>query len=340
MGTIWYDSFAPYVNAADLAMNYTSSNTGTILPTGGPFGDGAWEMAGGNLGIWRTMATPVQELWESFRFNVYNSVAGDNVLAAVGVGGAGGQNGCEMSVSLDAAGGVFKVWSGLRATLLGSATVTLSGGWHWIDIRYKHDASAGVMEVWLDETRIINVTGADTAPLTNSALTYFSLGDPNQSSTQRATVAGVIVTDATTGRVGDCRIEAMPPTSDASPNQGTPSTGTNHYAVVDEPQYNTSDYITMPNTSGDKEVFGHGPMVSTPAVVISVKVLTISQKSDAGSFVLEPLVISNGTEGDGPSQQLQVSWGTQNALFDVDPHTSAAWTYANVNASDIGFKVP
>jgi hypothetical protein len=96
----------------------------------------------------------------------------------------------------------------------------------------------------------------------------------------------------------------------------------------------------MPNTSGDKEVFGHGALVSTPAIVHAVSIKMVSQKSDAGAYSLEPLVVSNTTEGDGSSQALTTSWGIQSSVFEADPHTSAAWTYANVNSASIGYKVP
>ena len=41
-------------------------------------------------------------------------------------------------------------------------------------------------------------------------------------------------------------------------------TGTAHYACVDEVRWDGSDYITLPNVSGDKEMFGHGSLSTTP----------------------------------------------------------------------------
>ena len=333
MAIVWQDGFDLYNNASDLAMIYYSGYATSISTTAGRFGGGAWSTTG--YGLVKTIPT-CAEVWSSFAFNTASTAAGDKII-----GMASSSAGEEMSITYNPSTGVWKVWRGNAVTVLGTATAFVPiNAWHWLDIRFKLSATLGEIEVWLDEVQIISLTAQNTVQNTGQTqLVSVQIGD--NSAGHAPTMSAddwFIYTPGT--RLGDSRIETLVPTSDAGTNNGTPSTGTNHYAVVDEAQFNTTDYITMPNTSGDKETFGHGALVNTPTTIYSVAVKMVSQKSDAGAFYIEPLVVSSGTEGDGASASLTTSWGVQSAIFETDPHTSGAWAYSAVNASSIGYKVP
>ena len=335
MAILWQDGFDLYNSQTDIGMAYTSIS-GTIVTTGGRFGGGAWEAGSGLV---RSIPAS-SEIWSSFALNASSSGSSDRTIAMFG-----STSGIEDTVTYNPSTGLWKVWRGATSTVLNTTASMLTAGWHWIDIHCKLSATVGVLELWIDGTQIINVTGANT--IYNSGITQLvtaHFGDNLYGQSLTMYIDDWIVNDLSgsinNGRVGDSRIETLVPTSDAGTNNATPSTGTSHYAVVDEPQFDVTDYLTMPNTSGDKEVFGHGALVSTPAIVHAVAVKMVSQKSDAGAYSLEPLVVSNTTEGDGSSQALTTSWGIQSSVFEADPHTSAAWTYANVNSASIGYKVP
>lgn len=335
----WYDGFDVYSATADLAMNYISPNKGSILTTGGRFGGGAYAMQGGQQTIAKPVPSGLTDLWQAYASSFYFLATGDFPMGIFGSSSAT-DGGVEISVTYNQTTGTWKVWSGYLKTVLGSVTAFVSAGFHWVDMRCVLDATSGVVEVWLDDVnQIINLTGIDT--IHNGGVTefaYASPGDPNGGLSPTQTIDDWFISNY---RLGDSRVEDLPPTSDASPNDGTPSTGTNHFACVDEPQWNTTDYITMANTSGKKEVYGKGNIVSTPTVIHAVKVFTIGQKSDAGSFEIEPGLISGGVEGDGAAQQLlTTSWGVQTAIFQEDPNTSAPWTLSAANACDILYKVP
>ena len=338
---LWQDGFDLYAATSDLAMNYTSPNKGVISTTGGRFGGGCYSTAGGQPTANYPLPSTTAEVWVSYAINFYAVTSGDFIIATFGSAAVtnGGIEGC---VTYNPTTGTFKAWRGYLQTLLGSVTKVVSSGWHWVDFHFKMDGSAGIVEIWLDDFQILSLTAQNTIQNSGqTVLTTISWGDTFAGNSGEISIDDLFVTDAGFGRIGDARIETIVPNSDATPNNGTPSSGSNHYACVNEAQYNTSNYITMPNTSGDKEVYGVGSIASTPAVVYNVKVYMVSEKTDAGSFVLEPLVVSSGTESDGSATQLLTSsWGTQEANFPLNPHTSAAWTYSQVNAMDIGYKVP
>ncbi len=337
-GILFQDGLDLYTQASDLSMTYLGALTGvTFSTTGGRFGGGGVSLS--TLGVWINTGTQ-SDLWVSSAMSVTRVQPADYIVASWGTDHAS-NNGMENQVTFNPTTGVWKAWiGGYQITVAGSATKALTSGTHWIDAHCTRDASAGVIELWVDGVQILDVTGINTKAFASNNMIYAGWGDASGNGSIGATFDDLFITNATKGRLGDSRIDTKVPTSDATPNNGTPSTGTDHFACVDEAQFNTSDYITMPNTSGDKEVYGHGSIASTPAVVHSVRVVLVSQKTDAGAFSLEPLVVSGGTEGDGSSQPLSTSWGIQASIFETDPNTSAAWTYANANAADVGYKVP
>lgn len=338
MGIPFQDGFDIYNSNSDLTLNYTTS-PGSIQTTGGAFGSGCWTAAASGLGLIRPVSS-VTELWLSGRVQVANSGSNDRNVCSF-MSASINNGGVEGMVSYNQATGVWKLWRGYQQTALGSFVYSIATGWHWIDVHFKYDGSAGIFEVWVDEVQQINLTAQNTEQNSGLSVIAFALGDGFGVTNAPLSWDDVFYSDPTTGRVGDSRIDTLVPTTDATPNQATPSTGTDHFACVDEAQFSFSDYLTMANTSGHKEVFGHGSITSTPAVVHDIKVILISEKDDAGSFLLEPLVISSSTEADGSGQQLTAgSPGVQQSIFLTDPNTSAAWTYAAANASDIGYKVP
>lgn len=337
MTILWYDGFDIYDNAADLTLNYLSG-PGSIGTTAGRFGGGAWEAAAVGFGLSKSIPA-VTELWVSGAIQVNNTGVGDrNVLSFFSASPT--QGGTEGQLSHNVNTGVWKLWVGYQQTLLGSFTKSIAAGWHWIDVHYKYSGTVGIFEVWVDSVQQINLTGQNTEQNSGMSIIGYALGDGFGVTNCPLTWDDVVYNDASTGRIGDSRIETPTPNSDASPNDGTPSTGTDHFACVDALPWSSSKFITMANSSGDKEVYGQTGIVSTPSVVSAVKVTLISDKSDAGSFQLEPLMISNTTEGDGSGQQLTTTFGTQYTIFEHDPHTSAAWAYAAVNAATFGYKVP
>ena len=328
MTILWMDGFDLYTGAGDLSVNYNTNAPG-FTTTNGRFGGGAWQGGGYNNGDYaiKLLGASYADMWVSFAGNGVNGA-----IVAVGAGSSN-NNGQESYLFYNTTTGQISLIMGSGRTLI-SGPLLATVGWHWFDIHLTYSATAGVAEIWVDNVQVASGTGLNTIDNTGYS-GYLNVGLFGN---------GGLIDDLfvyTPGtRLGDSRIETVRPASDASPNNGTPSTGTSHYAMVNETQYDTSNYITLPNTSGDKEVFTVGSLSGTPVSVWAVKVETWAQKSDAGSYTIEPLVISGTTEGDGSSQPLLTSYSEIASIFATNPATSAAWTYSAVNAMKIGVKVP
>ena len=328
MTILWMDGFDLYAGDSDLLVNYSGIYQ-RLDTAGGRFGGGGYHSAVTNIAgyIYKLLGASYSDIWTSVAF-----LAPAGPIVGVGVGAAP-NNGVELYLNYNSTAGSLQVVTG-SGRVIASVNVALSSGWHWLDFHVVYSATVGVVEVWVDNVQLINATGVSTVDNSgySGTLSVYLFGGVGEFDDLFVYTPGT--------RLGDSRIETIVPASDASPNNGTPSTGTSHFGVVDEPRNNTSNYITMANTSGNKEVFGVGAITSTPVSVWAVKVEALAEKSDAGSYQLAPLVISGSTENDGTSQQLTTSYGVQQSIFATDPATSAAWTYSAVNAMKIGVKVP
>lgn len=334
MTIYWQDGFDVYNNSGEFQWVYSGAS-GNIQTSGGRFGGGAWQQSSTNPGF--NVAVPnLTDVWMSFACYLYAADNSERIVAAANCT-TGGQQVLLLYNDLTS---TWRFDRGRGQATLGSAVASIGQGvWHWIDMRVKFDGSAGVVELWIDDQQVINATGLNTiATGGQTSLQYMSIADTASTVSKSFYFDDLMIASF---RVGDTRIETLVPNSDAGPNDGTPSTGTSHYACVDEAQWSGSDYITLPNVSGDKELFGHAALSTTPATIHAVRVLTADQKTDAGSFNIRHVVKSSATEGASASDiPLLISTYFHGTIFEQDPNTSAAWAYGAVNSASFGYKVP
>lgn len=141
--------------------------------------------------------------------------------------------------------------------------------------------------------------------------------------------------------LGVCKVETLYPQTDAvaaGSNAGlTPSTGTDHGALVDEAAPNTTDYNASA-TVGAKDTYQY-PSLSLTGAVLGVQTNLYVAKSDAGARSVCAVVRSGGTDYDGATVSPSTTFGYLSEVRAVNPATSAAWTTAEVNALEAGMKV-
>ena len=342
MALLHIDGFDLYTAAADLYTLEYAGNFMSFSTSAGRFSGGAAQTTAVGS-IVKTGVFPL-ELWSGFAFQSSDTRNSDCPLILF-VSSGGTDSGVEGSVTINCSTNQLRVWRGFASTLLGSAAVTIcDGGWHWLDFHFKYDATGGVMEVWIDGVQVINVTGANTQRNSGqSNLVSVNLGSYSVN-TATANIDDWVISDTTgstnNGRVTDSRVETLTPVSDATPNDGTLSSGSNHYAMVNEAHWDTTSTTTMTNTSGQEELFGIGSLSSTPVSISGVQITYVAENTDAGAASLETTISSSASTASGSSTALTSSWQRNADIYEQDPHTSAAWVGSAVNALKVGFKVP
>lgn len=348
MTILHMDGFDGYNGGADALLQNEYSNSGApynISTNGGRFGGGCldayWDIGTQHYLIKR-LGGAYTDVWSGGAARM-NSRSGQHNLFCFG-----SALGWEIGVSLGNDGiRVHKpVYSNGASTVMGSylpGTVN----WfiyHWIEVRAVLHATAGIIEVWVDGVRQINLTGINTKTFA-SAVGFDTIVVGFDTAGQGLLLDDWYILDALTApnntRLGDCRIATLVPTSDAGPNNGALSTGTTHWGVVDETQYNATDYTDLTNTTGQAEYFGMSDLPANAQSVKAVKATGIALKTDAATMNVQNVIKNggSGTEVVGASFGLTTSNSKITPLLrDTDPD-GAAWTPTTVNAAIVGVKV-
>lgn len=350
MSTIFQDSFDVYAVSADLNMKYLSNAVLSI--TSGRYGGGGATFSSINgTELVASLPTQPTSVWLGFAVMMNSSsVVEGAIMQFISV------NGVECCIQFDPVTFSLKLYK-LGGNLSGSnmlgatANVPITPNtWHWIDVFLTLDAATGASQIWVDNVKYLDITGVQTVNQSGSngnkivSICWGSGMANNSVSVCAMTIDDIIVRDTlnsvNTTRIGDSRIMVNEVASDATPNNGTPSTGTDHFACVNEAQWSSSKNLLLSNTSGQAEQFTINPLPNTPTTIYDVQVVAVCQKTDGGTAFAEVYVDSSSNEADGPSTAVKSTFGMNWAIFDKDPHGNIAWTYAAVNALQIGYKVP
>jgi hypothetical protein len=341
------DGFDLYSIAADLDMEYTQNNASNVAfgITEGRYAGGGVNVNFYNSGLGRALPTNPTNLWTGIAINpVGGSVTDQQIFDFVG------NNGSEVIITYNYLTSTFKAiaTTGTGNVLLAhSAWLFVPGTWHWIEAHcILGSGTSGTVELYVDGNEVFSASGVDTAINGSLSYTTMVLGSLGGAGTAQA-LYGVYddwyMLDTSgsfcNARLGDSRIETRLPTGDAGPNNGTPSTAGTHFSLVDEPQWATTNNVTLTNTSGQEELYDMSALVSSPDTIFCCRVIAIMEKTDGGTLDASTVVLSNTTEADGPSTPALNTWCHIDGIQMVDPHTSAAWTLAAVNASQCGFKI-
>lgn len=125
---------------------------------------------------------------------------------------------------------------------------------------------------------------------------------------------------------GDLCLDVYVPNANGAKRDGTPSTGSDDYAVVDEAQANgDTDYLTLA-TVGNETTFGIPSDVRAGADVFAVQVQGQFRKEDAGTAGLQLGLRIGGVQYYGTAQGLSTAYSRRKTAFRASPVDSKAFT--------------
>ena len=239
--------------------------------------------------------------------------------------------------------GALKVYRG--AVVIGS---TSTGAvpfdiWQYIEAKVTFSNTVGTVEVRLNGsgTPVINISGQDTVSTGNEYANQVAFG--NFASTY-GYVDDFYICDTSGGVnddfLGDCHVTTLYPTSDGTNTDFTPSTGSDHYAVVDDPQLTgTTDYNES-STVGHKDSYGMTTFSGT-GTVFGVQICASVLNPDVGAMNVRTLMISGAVPAETEGSDLALSQTMQGAIsiYDQEPIDAVSWTAAKINAAEFGLKI-
>lgn len=339
---IHIDGFDSYSTGSDLSFQYSSGSFPGIGTNIGRFGQGAMVRINSSSLIKKSFSTGYSEIWTGFALKTSSaSTATTTALVVIS-----SNSGIEGLLNYNAATNTFAFYKGdyvLQEGATGSVPF-INNGWHFIEFHYKMDSSVGVTELYVDDRVLFSNSGQNTTQYGNTTFNSVWLGGDGANNLPFI-IDDWYILDTTIGpfnttRLGDSRIQTLRPSSDAGPNNGTPSSGTSHYAMVNAPQNDGgSTYITLTGTSGQEELFGMTSLLANPSTIYGAKVLNYARKTDAGALNTNSIISSNSIVVNSNVQGLLTTFSGISGIFESDPSTGVAWSSAGINAADCGFKI-
>lgn len=236
MTLLHLDGFDAYATDSDMLFEY--GGRPRFWPGMGRFGGGALE-ASQNHALKYFGGSVYPDLWTGFALGIIDGGVAAYTTQFLCICTGTGQD--ELVFYYDSINGAINVYLGYSTTFTTAAThwnppiatanvVIAKGAFGWIDVRAKFgNASNGILEVWLNGVRVINLTAATTVffNTTQGGWTGVRFGSNKETSVLSGGTgryiddAYILSTSDGTGRLGDCKVLTVVPNSDAGPNVGT-----------------------------------------------------------------------------------------------------------------------
>ena len=240
--------------------------------------------------------------------------------------------------------GKFKYYKGSSLSVaLGTTSSGVSAStWTYVELKVKIHASTGTVDVLFDGVSRLALTGQNTDQATSGLMRAVRFlgstggGDHTQ-------LDDLYICDTTgsvnTGLLGPQKIVMVKPANDGGTNQFTTNSGSTHYDRVNQNPPDGDTTYLEDATTGHQELFGYDAVTGL-ASVTALQMNTVARLTDANQFSVKSSILSNGTGSDDTAQTVSgIDFQSNGRVVETDPHTSAAWTVAGVNAAKFGFKV-
>jgi hypothetical protein len=242
------------------------------------------------------------------------------------------------------AGGLLTFKRGSTVLQTSSFAMALNA-WYYIELKVVIHDTTGSYDVRVDGVSVLSATGVDTR---NGGTTgqWDRVGFGTAPYATDRFIDDFYVCDASGAAprntfLGAVKVETLYPQTDAvaaGSNAGlTPSTGTDHGALVGENPPNTSDYNSSP-TVGLKDTYNYPPLTLT-GTILGVQTNLYVAKSDAAVRQVCAVVRAGGTDYDGANVSPTTTFTYFSEVREKNPNTSAEWTSSDIASLQAGMKV-
>lgn len=312
--------------------------TGVVTtPTRGSWSTYAWSGSGGGPNTAHVLLTSaVSEFYFGTGFYYTEASAQRRILNFVSPNGT-----LTTGLWTDTAGHLKFVRGDGAATLATSSTTFALSTWYYIEGHVVVNSSTGSVALKVNgvqdiaETTSLNTRGDGAAGGDTVDRLGFAPDDALH------LLDDFYFNDTTgtvnTGYSGDIRIKGYIPSADGSNSGMTLSTGTSHFAVVDDvPPNDATDYAYGTGTTEVDTL--NIPNTSNVGTVQAVMLWVRAQKSDAGAGNIATVLKSGATTDTGSDQALSTSWAYYRKVFNQDPNGTINWTASAVDSMEIGAK--
>jgi hypothetical protein len=204
----------------------------------------------------------------------------------------------------------------------------------WMEVELLAASAGGSCAVYISGSGVAAVSFAgDTANLSSDGWDGFSFGQTPAAAT--TTYDDVIVTTNAEGRPNEVFIVSQSPNGNDAIQSTSSGGGAGTFANVDEVPFATADYNIF--TSGQQDIYTTTLLPYIPTAVLAVKVRPFAERE--GTIVAVQSILVSGAVTTTATAYVPAAAGvfaSNDTIYNTDPNTGAAWTFAGVNAVLIG----
>jgi hypothetical protein len=332
MSLRFMDSFSHYATA-QLPLKWFSASSYAGIAAGGRWGSGCLQLGGGSV-VWQAAsAQPTWTVGVAFQCVV---AADERPIAILDSGTV------QIDVRRDNSTGYLSVTR--NGTVLATgATATSLGLWYYLELQATINSTTGSYTLRINGVTELTATNVNTQATGNASANQVRISAGGNYGAFYSWFDDVYICDGM-GSVnntflGDVRIQALLPTSDGANHAWTPSSGSDHYPLVNEvPPDGDTSYVGS-STVGQVDEYGMTTIAVSTGTVAGVQTLLYARKDDAGTRTIAPVVREGGTDYVGTAVSLGTSYAYFPQIYEQDPATSAAWTIAGIGADSFGVKL-
>jgi hypothetical protein len=333
---IFWDGFDHYNTSAILLQKWNggTSGTWTVPTTSGRRGTGCASVTSGGW-ILRILPSALSTVMAGVANRVPTTPgASTSVLDFADTGVS--NTTVQIALSIDA-NMAIRAYRGtpVSGTLLGTSAnaVIPADSYYYLEAKVFIHATTGTVHVRVNGVEVLALTGQNTKNTAASTISQIAL----IGSVANHLFDDFYVADATTNTdfLGDQRVDTSYPTSDGFYQTWTPSTGTDHFSLVNATAPQMTTYVSD-GTAANKDTYNVTDLLAITGTIAGVQITAYAQKSDAGARSLKLVTRSNTTDVSSSSQTLGTSPNLYSAIQLTDPNTAAAWTESGFNAAQFG----
>lgn len=231
------------------------------------------------------------------------------------------------------------------STNIGSTTSVsfTANTWYYVEVKMVLDDSTGSVEVKVNGTTHLNLTGVDTNPAAGTVYDQVRW-QSGTTSNQSIDIDDMYLLNGAGGQyddfLGDVTVETIRPDGNGNSSQwvGSDADSTDNYLLVDEATYDSADYVQSATTN-NKDLYTYGALAAGTGSVKGVVAHGVMQKTASGTQNARQITRIGGTNYNGSSVGLTTTDDLHVQVWEESPATTSDWTISEVNGAEFGVEV-
>lgn len=209
--------------------------------------------------------------------------------------------------------------------------------WYYFEMKVTLGNSTGACEIRINGEQKVNFTNQDF--LYSSGSAYIEkLEHYDSDSSMQFWMSEIYVTDGEF--LGPIRVRACYPDEDSATHTDfTPSSGSDHYAMVDETAYDDDSTYNTGSQEEDKDTY----LFDTSSVVGPVRgvsLMTRATRTGGSALKFKNMVRVGSTDYDGGREYYtDIGYDDFHQVWGVNPNTSSAWTTGEIASAEFGVHI-